>query len=49
MHFTTDEPSRIEFYYGPNSERVREIVARYDPPPFVRFLQRDELFRSAPE
>ena len=31
VHFTTDEPSRIEFYYGPNSERVREIVARYDP------------------
>ena len=31
VHFTTDEPSRIEFYYGPNSERVREVVAKYDP------------------
>ncbi|NKB68933.1 MAG: FAD-binding protein [Candidatus Latescibacteria bacterium] len=30
-HFTTDEPSRIEFYYGDNSERVRQIVAKYDP------------------
>jgi hypothetical protein len=29
-HFTKDEPSRIEFYYGPNSERVREVVAKYD-------------------
>lgn len=29
-HFTNDEPSRIEFYYGPNSERVRKAVARYD-------------------
>ena len=30
VHFTTDEPSRVEFYYGPNSDRVREIVAKYD-------------------
>jgi hypothetical protein len=30
-HFTKDEPSRIEFYYGPNSEKVREVVAKYDP------------------
>jgi FAD/FMN-containing dehydrogenase len=31
VHFTKDEPSRVEFYYGPNSERVREVVAKYDP------------------
>ena len=31
VHFTTDEPSRIEFYYGPNSQRVRDVVAKYDP------------------
>jgi FAD/FMN-containing dehydrogenase len=30
-HLTKDEPSRVEFYYGPNSERVREVVAKYDP------------------
>lgn len=30
-HFTKDEPSRIEFYYGENSERVREVVQKYDP------------------
>lgn len=31
VHFTNDEPSRIEYYYGSNSDRVREIVAKYDP------------------
>lgn len=31
VHFTTDEPSRIEFYYGSNSKRVQEVVAKYDP------------------
>ena len=31
VHFTTDEPSRIEFYYGSNSDRIREVVAKYDP------------------
>lgn len=31
VHFTTDEPSRIEFYYGSNSERIRKVVAKYDP------------------
>lgn len=31
VHFTTDEPSRIEFYYGSNSERIQEVVAKYDP------------------
>uniref|UniRef100_A0A6T7KID5 FAD-binding PCMH-type domain-containing protein n=1 Tax=Attheya septentrionalis TaxID=420275 RepID=A0A6T7KID5_9STRA len=30
-HLTKDEPSRIEFYYGDNSERLREVVAKYDP------------------
>lgn len=30
-HFTKDEPSRVEFYYGENAERVREVVAKYDP------------------
>lgn len=31
IHLTQDEPSRIEYYYGPNSQRVREAVAKYDP------------------
>ena len=31
VHFTTDEPSRIEFYYGDNSERIQKVVAKYDP------------------
>lgn len=31
VHFTNDEPSRLEFYYGDNSDRVREVVAKYDP------------------
>jgi FAD/FMN-containing dehydrogenase len=31
VHFTTDEPSRIDFYYGANSKRVQEVVAKYDP------------------
>jgi FAD/FMN-containing dehydrogenase len=31
VHLTTDEPSRIEFYYGSNSERIRKVVAKYDP------------------
>ncbi|NNE77710.1 MAG: FAD-binding oxidoreductase, partial [Pricia sp.] len=31
VHFTTDEPSRIEFYYGSNSEPIRKVVAKYDP------------------
>lgn len=30
-HFTKDEPSKIEFYYGPNAKRVSEVVAKYDP------------------
>jgi FAD/FMN-containing dehydrogenase len=31
VHFTKDEPSRIDYYYGPNSDRVRKVVAKYDP------------------
>jgi FAD/FMN-containing dehydrogenase len=31
VHLTNDEPSRIEYYYGSNSERVRAVVAKYDP------------------
>jgi len=31
VHFTNDEPSRIEFYYGANSEKVKEVVKKYDP------------------
>ena len=31
VHFTNDEPSRIEFYYGANSDRIREVVSKYDP------------------
>ncbi len=31
VHFTTDEPSRIEYYYGSNSDRIKKIVATYDP------------------
>ena len=30
VHFTKDEPSRIEFYYGSNSDRIREVAAKYD-------------------
>lgn len=26
-----DEPARVDFYYGPNSDRVRDVVAKYDP------------------
>jgi hypothetical protein len=31
VHFTNDEPSRIEFYYGSNSSKVKEVVKKYDP------------------
>ena len=31
VHFTRDEPGKIEYYYGENSARLREVVAKYDP------------------
>jgi hypothetical protein len=31
VHFTKDEPGRVEYYYGENSERLRQVVAKYDP------------------
>ena len=30
VHFTKDEPSRVDFYYGENTPRVREVQAKYD-------------------
>mmetsp|Transcript_25573 Transcript_25573/g.55918 ORF Transcript_25573/g.55918 Transcript_25573/m.55918 type:complete len:453 (-) Transcript_25573:219-1577(-) len=30
-HFTKDEPARVDFYYGPNTDKVRQVVAKYDP------------------
>jgi hypothetical protein len=31
VHLTQDEPSRPDYFYGPNTERVQEVVAKYDP------------------
>ena len=30
VHFTKDEPGRIDFYYGPNTNKLREVVDKYD-------------------
>ena len=30
-HFTKDEPGRVELYYGSNSDKLRKVIAKYDP------------------
>eukprot|EP00658_Telonema_sp_P-2_P029398 TRINITY_DN2236_c0_g1_i4.p2 TRINITY_DN2236_c0_g1~~TRINITY_DN2236_c0_g1_i4.p2 ORF type:complete len:176 (-),score=62.92 TRINITY_DN2236_c0_g1_i4:437-964(-) len=30
IHLTTDEGGKPEYFYGPNAERVRAVVAQYD-------------------
>lgn len=30
VHLTKDEPSSVDYFYGPNTERVKAAVAKYD-------------------